>query len=109
VRFKVGEATVNRWVARKRQTGDVAPKPMGGSRGCLVDAEGEELIRSMFEVMPDLTLIEVCEGYSEERGLDISPQTMSSTVRRMGLRRKRGSSGRWLRTGQMSLRREKST
>jgi transposase len=90
-RFKIGEATVNRWVSRKRSSGDVAPKPMGGSRGFLVDEVGERLIRSMLEALPDLTLVEVCEAYLEQRGVAISPQTMSDTVRRLGFRRKRGS------------------
>jgi len=101
-RFMIGEATVNRWVSIKRRSGDVAPKPMGGSRGFLVDEEGERLIRTMLEGVPDLTLVEVCEAYWEQRSVAISPQTMSDTVRRLGFIRKRGSFVRWPPREQMS-------
>jgi transposase len=92
-RFKVGEATVNRWVSLKRRTGSVEPSPMGGAnRPRLVDAAGEALLRDLLDNNADCTLLELGEAYLEARGVRVSSQTMSSTVRRLGYTRKKGSS-----------------
>jgi len=97
VRFKIGEASVNRWVSLKRRTGSLAPKPAGGARRPhKVDADGEQFLRDMIEAVQDSTLVEMCAGYLEEFDVRISPQMMSETVRRLGYTRKRGSSVRWL-------------
>lgn len=97
-RFMVGEATVNRWVALKRKTGALAPRPMGtaGGRPRSVDAAGAEFLRGLLEEIPDVTLEELSASYLEARGIAVSPQTMSATVRRLGLTRKRGPSVREL-------------
>lgn len=97
LRFKVGEASVNRWVALKRKTGSVAPKPMGGARRPpVVDEAGMQFLKETLEAVPDSTLVELCGSYLEEYDVVVSPQTMSDTVRRLGLTRKRGSSARGL-------------
>lgn len=93
-RFKVGEATVNRWVSRKRRTGSAEPSPMGGAnRPPLVDAAGEALLRDLLDNNPDCTQLELCEEYLAARGVQVSSQTMSRTVGRLGYTRKKGSSG----------------
>lgn len=89
--FSVGLKTVNRWVARRRETGSIRPSPMGGAhRACIVDEPGAALIRDILECVPDSTLRELCLWYESERGVRVSPQTMSDTVRRLNLTRKRG-------------------
>lgn len=94
-RFKVGEASVNRWVALHRRTGDVEPKAMGGGRRKhIVDERGEAFIRDTLQAVADSTLVELSAAYLEEFGVVVSHQTMSDTVRRLGLTRKRGSSVR---------------
>lgn len=94
-RFKVGEASVNRWVSLKRKTGSVAPKSMGGARRPpVVDEAGMQFLRETLGAIPDSTLVELCASYLEEYDVVVSPQTMSDTVRRLGLTRKRGSSAR---------------
>lgn len=100
VRFMVGEASVNRWVSRKRHTGSVEPERMGGNRRSrLVDDAGDEFLRAALRDTSDSTLVELCEAYLDEFDVDVSPQTMSDTVRRLGLTRKRGSSARELPSG----------
>ena len=94
-RFAVGEATVNRWTVRLRKTGSVSPDPMGGARrGFRVDASGEEVICDLLDTNPDLTLPEVCDALEMANGTVVSPQTMSTTVRRLGYSKKRGSTAR---------------
>lgn len=90
-RFAVGRATVERWVNRHREKNTLAPKPMGGSRRKpKVDAEGQKFIRETFEALPDSTLPELSEAYQEVFEVEVSPQTLSDTVRRMGYTKKEG-------------------
>lgn len=93
-RFMVGVATVARWESRYRETGSVERASMGGAhRRHVVDQEGEQMIRGALDGAPDSTLPDLCGMYLELRGVVVSPQTMSDTVRRLGYTRKRGSSG----------------
>ena len=102
-RFMVGQQTVVRWVGRHRATGSVAPEPMGGAhRPYVVDEAGAAIIRDVLDCVPDTTLSELCELYEESRGIRVSSQTMSDTVRRLGYTQKKGSSGGWQPTGQRS-------
>lgn len=92
-RFAVCERTVARWVSRVRKTGSAMPLPMGGARcAYVVDEEGGQFICATLDCLPDLTLPELCGLYEDARGVHVSPQTMSDTVRRLGYTRKRGSS-----------------
>jgi transposase len=92
LRFQVGEASVNRWVSQKRRTGRLEPKPMGGShRKRLVDEKGEAFLREAIQEKADHTLIELCEKYLDKFDVVVPPQTMSRTVQRLGVTRKRGS------------------
>lgn len=102
-RFKVGEATVDRWVALKRETGSVEPRKAGGARRAYkVDAVGEQFIRETLEALPDSTHPELCAAYLEVFDVVISPQTMSDTVRRLGYTRKRGPTAEWQLNGPTS-------
>ena len=99
-RFSVGQQTVVRWVARLRRTGSLDPGQMGGARRpYVVDEDGAVVIRSLLDCVPDMTLPEVCSAYEEARGVRVSPQTMSDTVRRLGYTRKRGPSAGRRRVG----------
>ena len=102
-RFMVGQQTVVRWVGRHRATGSVAPDAMGGARRpYVVDDAGAAIIRDILNCVPDTTLVELCELYEESKGLKVSSQTMSDTVRRLGYTQKKGSSGGWLPIGRRS-------
>lgn len=58
-RFGVSAASVSRWRALEREQGDPSPKPMGGDqRSQHIDAQGE-LILSLYEATPDITLQEL--------------------------------------------------
>lgn len=90
-RFSIGLASLGRWISLKRETGTLEPLPMGGAhRPYVVDKVGEAIILGIFKQAPDRTLPEVCEAYKEATGITVSPQTMSDTVRRIGLTRKKG-------------------
>lgn len=93
-RFVVASQTVVRWVGRFRRSGSVEPAAMGGARRAYaVDEAGAQTVRDVLDSVPDVTLPELCALYEDARGVRVSPQTMSDTVRRLGYTRKRGSSG----------------
>jgi|SRR5579862_1414625 len=56
--FGLGVSTVINWVARQRQTGSVAAKPMGGDRNSRLKSERVWLLHRI-EAVPDLTLEEI--------------------------------------------------
>lgn len=90
--FGVGEATVNRWVSRKRRLGTLEETPRKGRPGRRkITEEGEEFIVDTLRAVPDSTLVELSAAYFEEYEVTISSQLMSVTVRRLGFTRKRGS------------------
>jgi transposase len=65
-RFTVSAASVSRWRARERAQGDPRPKPMGGDqRSHHVERHGE-LILSLYEATPDITLQELRAALAEK-------------------------------------------
>jgi transposase len=90
-RFRVGEASVNRWLARQRRTGDVAPDVRGGSRRArLITPEGEEYIRDCLAVVPTVTMAMLTQMYELKWGVSMSSETMRLAVTRLGYTRKKG-------------------
>jgi transposase len=71
--FEVGVSSAIRWVARWRQTGLVAAKPMGGKRSPL-DAHKPWLLE-LIAAEPDLTLQEI-RGRLRARGLIVAASSV---------------------------------
>lgn len=64
-RFGVSAASVSRWRALEREQGDARAKPMGGDqRSQHIEAQGE-LILSLYEATPDITLQELRAALAE--------------------------------------------
>lgn len=92
-RFRIGSATVNRWVALERQTGSVSPRPRtSGGHNKVIRAEGEQFIIQVFDDVPDSTIAELVAAYAEEFGVQVGRSTMDRRVRQLGFTRKRGPS-----------------
>ena len=72
-RFEVGVSSAIRWVARWRQTGSVAAKPMGGKRSPL-DAHKDWLL-ALIAAEPDLTLQEI-RGRLRARGMIVAASSV---------------------------------
>jgi transposase len=88
-RFGVGTASVERWVARHRQTGSVAPKEMGGNRNGKFDASSEQRLRHRVLQQPDATLAELVQWLADELNLSVSDSAVDRALRRLGLVRKK--------------------
>lgn len=64
-RFGVSAASVSRWRAREREQGNPRPKALGGDRRSgRIDAR-KELILSLLEETPDITLEEMRQALAE--------------------------------------------
>ncbi len=108
-RFGVGEATVDRLVARFRRTGSVAPDPHGGGQPALIPDEQLSVVRRLLDAEPDITVAELAARYRCEAGLRVSRSTMSRTVARLGYTRKKRPSSARSATARASRRSGKSS
>ena len=90
--FQVSLSSVQRWIARYRSTGSVAPtaqKRMGG----LIRQEQYPALRALVTRLPDAQLPQYCSEWARETGLAVSTKTMSRILVRLGLRRKKDHRG----------------
>ena len=79
-RFKIGEASVNRYVSLARRNGTTAPKKMGGYRKPLrVTAEGEVWLRELVGEQPSLSLPEMSALYARASETAAAPHTVVAT------------------------------
>lgn len=108
-RFRVGEASVNRWVRQVRAGGslDAKRRPKEGPR--LIDARGEDFVVETLEAVPDSTAPELVAAYEEVFGVVVSDSTMKRALRRLGFTRKRGPSAPQTPSGGMSWTRESAS
>jgi transposase len=80
--FSVSVPTIKRWLKRRRETGDVEPKPIPG-RPRLKGTALEEWLPSQLQENNDLTLEEHREAFEEETGVVVSASTVSRAIERL--------------------------
>jgi len=84
-RFGVSASTAVRWVQQWRQTGDVAPRPLGGDkRSHRIEAHGEEIL-ALVDETPDLTLAEIAAHLERAHGLRVALSTVWRFFARRGI------------------------
>ena len=89
-RFNVGVASVVRLTRLKREKGHLHPGVGGpGIKARSIDAAGEELLRSMLEEEPDLTLGELVDRLHERIGCQTSDSSVGRALARMGITKKK--------------------
>ncbi len=86
--FRVHYTTVQRYVAQRRDTGSLAPKPHR-HRAPLIKPEQYETLRGQLEAAPDAILAEHCETWERTQGVHLAPSTMHRTLARLGWTRKK--------------------
>jgi transposase len=107
--FRIGEATLQRWLRAYRETGDLAPKPHTGGHDPLLSLEGAELLRSIVERERDRTLEEYCRLLEEAGGPRLARSTMHDALGRLRITRKKKRSTQPRGTGRTSSRHEASS
>ena len=80
--FSVSMPTIKRWLKRRRETGDVEPKPIPGRTSVKGAALGAWLPEHL-EKNPDLSLGEHCEAFEERTATRVSEATMSRAIARL--------------------------
>jgi transposase len=88
VQFRVGIATAIGWVSRARQSGERAARRQGQPRRSKLDPHGAFLL-GLIEATPDMTLVEMQEHLTAERGITASVGTIWTFLDRCGLTMKK--------------------
>lgn len=83
--FGVSVATIGRWLRRRKDTGEVAPRSSPGrTPSILRSAQERDALWQQLEASPEATLEEHRQAWERERGVQISVATMSRAIRRLG-------------------------
>ena len=80
--FSVSMPTIKRWLRRRRETGDVQPKPIPG-RPSKKGAMLQEWLPQHLEANDDLTLEEHREAFEEEFGEEVSTSSIGRAIARL--------------------------
>src|SRR2546425_20049 len=98
--FDLDHRTLERWVARWRATGSVAPHPKGGGWPCPIDMD---MLHAVARAAPDATLEELCWLYN--RRVPHAHRTTRASVhralKRAGFVLKKNARARVRSTGRM--------
>jgi transposase len=88
----VGEATVSRILRRKRETGDVDPRPAGGGNWSPIVGRIARLLRSLVRDMPDATVRELTAALMSRGDVSTSRSVVQRALAREGFTRKKSPS-----------------
>jgi transposase len=86
--FAVSLPTIKRWLKQRRETGDLAPKPIPGPPALKRDALLEALPARLAE-HADATLEAHCSWWNETTGVEVSTATMSRAITALAWTRKK--------------------
>jgi transposase len=89
--LSLGEATVERWTRRQRETGSVAAAAHAGGVARVL-APHEAFLRSAVKTQPDISLNELCERVQADLGLKVNGSMVSRELTRLQLPRKKSHS-----------------
>lgn len=87
--FHVSLAFIQKMRRRHRATGELAAIRHTGGRQPLLDSDALSLIAQLIQEQNDLTLAELCDRVSAQRGMRVSVPTMYRAVRRLKLPHKK--------------------
>jgi len=90
--FGVGTSTITRWRQRRRDTGQLAPKPRAG-RPPRIGPDQAPVLRRQVAQQPDATLAAHCMQGAAGQGVQMSVATMSRAIRRLGITLKKSPPG----------------
>lgn len=83
--FGVSMPTLERYLRRRRQTGEIAPKPSPGRTPSICSTvEERRVLWAQLDENDDATLERHCELWEMKRKVKVSVSTMSRAVRKLG-------------------------
>jgi transposase len=89
VRFKVGEASVSRWVQQFRKTGSVEAKPHGGGIEPHISDERLDEFKAIVKANSDAYLAELAELCTKHFQVSVSPAAVVRACKRANITRKK--------------------
>ena len=92
-RFQVSPVSVRLRVKQYRATGSIAPNPYTGGPQPTLQATHHEVLRELVEADNDATLVQLAERLGERTEVYVSGSTMSRTLSKLGITRKKKSQG----------------
>ena len=81
--FGISVRTIDRYLQRRRETGEVAAIPSPGQRPHIAPAQYDELTAQL-QAHPDATLAAHCQYWQQAHKVALSVATMSRTIARLG-------------------------
>jgi transposase len=87
--FKIGTATLSRWLRRRRETGSLLPYKKGGFSSPKISDKDLSIIHNIVEEKPDRILLELCVEYEKRANIKVSTSTMDRALRRANITRKK--------------------
>lgn len=93
LRFKVGVASVKRWVWAWRGDGRLEHRPMGTPRPRALQAVHEEHLERVVAERPEVTAPELTRQLELLFGLKVHRSTVKRALRRLGYRKKKARLG----------------
>jgi len=92
-RFQVSPDSVRLLVKQYRATGSIEPKPNHGGPQPTLQAAHHEVLRELVEADNDATLVQLAERLDEQTGVRVSGSTISRTLSKLDITRKKKSQG----------------
>ena len=88
-RFKVSLSFIRDFLRRYRETGEITARPQGGDRRSKLKGKEEELLKIMVTEQSDIYLREIQEAIKERTEIEVSISSLSRTLNRLQLKRKK--------------------
>jgi transposase len=86
--FRVGEASVSRYLRRARE-GQLEPTKAVRTSPVLIDAQRLEVLRALVLERQDATVAELVVLFEERTGISVSRSTLGRAIREAGFSRKK--------------------
>ena len=83
--FKVGNASLRRWVSSFRATGKFEARPCGGGRARKVSDDELPALLAFVKEKPDRKVIELTAAWRQRTGTELSRSAMLRALHRAGL------------------------
>ncbi len=89
--FDMTERCLYQWLALRRETGTVAPRPHGGGAKAKLDAPRLQKLAALSADYPDATLSELCKKFNCRRRITVSVSTVCRGLSQLDQTRKKKS------------------
>jgi transposase len=87
--FQISLASIKRWLAARRDSGDLRARPSTGGPGKTITIAHEPELRAQISAFPDATFAEHARRWNAAHQMSLSQWSIGRAVRRLGVTRKK--------------------